>query len=94
MQVMSASDCVQFAGICEDHPEVFTGEDQVRARGANGVRSGATKRCENPGEERSDQLTRTRALGNTTYNGYFLRSSLYLSAHAANAPYITSLYSP
>jgi len=29
MQVMSASDCVQFSGLAEDHPDVFTGEDQV-----------------------------------------------------------------
>ena len=29
MQVLSASDCVQFAGICEDNPETWTGDDQV-----------------------------------------------------------------
>ena len=44
-------------------------------------------------EERSDKLTRTRALGNTTSSGNLLRSSLPLSLLVADT-LLTQLTSP
>ena len=46
--------------------EVRASEERKTMQGA---RSGATKRCEYTDEERSNELTRTHALGNTPDNG-------------------------
>ena len=57
------------------------GEDDERERQERrGVRSEATKRCEYPGEELrgAARSEATRALGNATYYGNSLRSSLSL----------------